>query len=37
LQRFSERGTQGIEQMLIGQLPNLRDTQAGKELIATGN
>jgi hypothetical protein len=37
LQRFSERGTQGIEQMLIGQLPNLRDMQAGKELIATGN
>jgi flagellar biosynthesis/type III secretory pathway protein FliH len=28
--------TQGIEQMLIGQLPNLRDTQSGKELIAIG-
>jgi flagellar biosynthesis/type III secretory pathway protein FliH len=26
----------GIEQMLIGQLPDLRDTQAGKELIALG-
>lgn len=26
----------GIEQMLIGQLPNLRETQAGKELIAIG-
>jgi len=36
LQRFSERGTQGIEQMLVGQLPNLRDTQSGKELIAIG-
>ncbi len=30
------RCTQGIEQMLIGQLPNLRDTQSGKELIAIG-
>ncbi len=30
LQRFNERGMQGIEQMLLGQLPNLRDTQAVK-------
>jgi predicted transposase YdaD len=36
LQRFSERGMKGIEQMLIGQLPDLRETQAGKELIAIG-
>jgi predicted transposase YdaD len=36
LQRFSDRGMKGIEQMLIGQLPDLRDTQAGKELIALG-
>jgi hypothetical protein len=36
LQRFSELGKQEIETMLLGQLPDLRDTQAGKDLIAIG-
>ena len=36
LQRFSERGKEEIEIMLLGQLPDLRDTQAGKDLIAIG-
>jgi predicted transposase YdaD len=36
MQRFSELGKQEIEMMLLGQLPNLRDTQAGKDLIAIG-
>ncbi len=36
LQRFAQRGKQEIEQMLYGQLPDLRDTQAGKDLIAIG-
>lgn len=36
LQRFAERGLQEIETMLIGNLPHLRDTQAGKDLIAIG-
>ena len=30
LQRFSELGKEEIETMLIGNLPNLRDTQASK-------
>ena len=36
LQRFSELGKKEIETMLLGQLPDLRDTQAGKDLIAIG-
>jgi len=36
LQRFSELGKEEIETMLLGQLPDLRDTQAGKDLIAIG-
>ncbi len=36
LQRFSELAKQEIENMLLGQLPDLRDTQAGKDLIAIG-
>jgi hypothetical protein len=34
LQRFSDRGKEEIEAMLLGQLPDLRETQAGKDLIA---
>jgi len=36
LQRFNELGKEEIETMLLGQLPDLRDTQAGKDLIAIG-
>jgi flagellar biosynthesis/type III secretory pathway protein FliH len=36
LQRFSELAKKEIENMLLGQLPDLRDTQAGKDLIAIG-
>ena len=36
LQRFSELGKEEIETMLLGQLPDLSDTQAGKDLIAIG-
>jgi predicted transposase YdaD len=36
MQRFSELGKQEIEKMLFGQLPDLRDTQSGKDLIAIG-
>jgi predicted transposase YdaD len=36
LQRFSELGKEEIEIMLLGKLPDLRDTQAGKDLIAIG-
>ena len=36
LQRFGERGKQDIEKMLLGELPDLRETQAGKDLIAIG-
>jgi len=36
LQRFYERGKQEIEKMLLGKLPDLRETQAGKDLIAIG-
>jgi hypothetical protein len=34
-QRFSHKGKREIEEMLIGQLPDLRETQSGKDLIAT--
>jgi hypothetical protein len=35
-QRFVEKGKVEIEEMLIGQLPGLRETQSGKDLIAIG-
>ena len=35
-QRFSERGKKEIETMLLGELPDLRETQSGKDLIAIG-
>ena len=35
-QRFSEKGKKEIEEMLIGALPALRDTQSGKDLIQIG-
>jgi flagellar biosynthesis/type III secretory pathway protein FliH len=35
-QRFVEKGKTEIEKMLVGQLPDLRETQSGKDLIAIG-
>jgi len=35
-QRLSSKGKKEIEEMLIGQLPDLRETQSGKDLIAIG-
>ena len=35
-QRFFELGKQEIENMLLGELPDLRETQSGKDLIAIG-
>jgi predicted transposase YdaD len=35
-QRFVDKGKAEIEKMLVGQLPDLRETQSGKELIAIG-
>jgi len=35
-QRFFERGKKEIEDMLLGELPDLRETQSGKDLIAIG-
>ena len=35
-QRFVEKGKAEIEMMLVGQLPDLRETQSGKDLIAIG-
>ena len=35
-QRFVEKGKAEIEMMLVGQLPALRETQSGKDLIAIG-
>lgn len=35
-QRFRDKGKQEIEEMLIGALPDLSDTQSGKDLIAIG-
>jgi predicted transposase YdaD len=35
-QRFSHKGKREIEKMLVGQLPDLRETQSGKDLIAIG-
>lgn len=35
-QRFVEKGKAEIEKMLVGQLPDLRETQSGKDLIAIG-
>jgi hypothetical protein len=34
--RFRERGKQEIENMILGKLPDLRDTQSGRDLIAIG-
>jgi len=36
LQRFKTLGKTEIEKMLLGKLPDLRETQAGKDLIAIG-
>ena len=36
IQRFKDLGKKEIEEMLVGQLTDLRETQAGKELIALG-
>jgi len=36
IQRFKDLGKKEIEQMLLGKLPDLRETQAGKDLIAIG-
>ena len=36
LQRFTDLGKTEIEKMLLGKLPDLRETQAGKDLIAIG-
>ena len=35
-QRFSDKGKKEIEEMMIGDLPDLRDTQSGIELIQLG-
>lgn len=35
-QRFRDKGKQEIEQMLIGALPDLTETQSGKDLIEIG-
>jgi len=35
-QRFVKKGKTEIEKMLVGQLPDLRETQSGKDLIAIG-
>jgi hypothetical protein len=35
-QRFTTLGISEIEKMLLGKLPDLRETQAGKDLIAIG-
>ena len=35
-QRFSEKGKKEIEEMMIGILPDLRETQSGKDLIQIG-
>jgi len=35
-QRFVEKGKAEIEKILVGQLPDLRETQSGKNLIAIG-
>lgn len=35
-QRFKNKGKQEIEEMLMGQLTDLRETQSGKDLIAIG-
>ena len=34
--RLSHKGKKEIEKMMLGQLPDLRDTQTGKDLIAIG-
>ena len=35
-QRLNHKGKKEIEEMLIGQLPDLRETQSDKDLIAIG-
>ena len=35
-QRLSHKGKKEIEEMMLGQLPDLRDTQSGRDLIAIG-
>jgi predicted transposase YdaD len=35
-QRFSQKGKKEIEDMMIGALPDLRETQSGRELIQIG-
>ena len=36
IQRFIDMGKTEVVQMLLGKLPDLRDTQTGKDLIAIG-
>jgi len=36
-QRFTEKTKQEIEKMLLGELPDLSETQSGKDLIAIGH
>lgn len=35
-QRFKNKGKQEIEKMLLGDLPDLRETQSGKDLMPIG-
>ena len=35
-QRFKGKSQEGIQNMLLGELPDLRDTQSGKDLIRIG-
>ena len=35
-QRLSDRGAKEIEQMLLGTLPEIRNTKTGQDLIAIG-
>ena len=35
-QRLKDKGKQEIEAMLLGELPNLEETQSGKDLIRIG-
>ena len=36
IQRFTDMGKTEVEQMLLGKLPDIRETQTGKDLIAIG-
>ena len=36
IQRFTDMGKTEVERMLLGKLPDIRETQTGKDLIAIG-